>query len=79
MTEELPKAPSHPSVDVRSLVLHAGHGSGIRVAELERRIVGSIAVPLRHAARIRTDHRRAEGRARGGVTTAVVSKPTRAW
>ena len=51
MTEELRKALSHPSLEVRSLVLHAGHASGIRVAELDRRIVGSIAVPLRHAAR----------------------------
>lgn len=43
-------APSHPALAARSLILHAGRDPGVAVAELDRRIVGAIAVPVDHAA-----------------------------
>lgn len=42
------RVPRHPSLDSRSLVAWPGYQSGLKVGELDRRIVGAIAKPLSH-------------------------------
>lgn len=50
MSEGTNRAPRHPRIEQRSLVLWTGYRSGVDVASLERDVVGAIAMPLRYAA-----------------------------
>ena len=42
------RAPRHPRIDSRSLIAWPGYQSGLKIDELDRRIVGAIAKPLSH-------------------------------
>ncbi len=42
------RAPRHPRLESRSLVAWPGYQSGLKVEELDRRIIGAIAKPLSH-------------------------------
>lgn len=44
------RAPRHPRIEQRSLVLWAGDRAGVDLTRLERDAIGAVALPLRHAA-----------------------------
>lgn len=48
MASQPRRAPRHPRLESRSLIAWPGYQSGLKIEELDRRIVGAIAKPLSH-------------------------------
>jgi hypothetical protein len=65
--------PRHPAIERRSLVLWPGYRSGIDFASVDRRVVGSVAIPLKHA---RTEAAAAASAERRGLGLVF---PGQAW